>query len=40
MGGAARNRGGTRGHGYLPLAGAKLNWNKHIISDKLLGKEF
>ena len=38
MGGAARNRGGTRGHGSLPLAGAKLNWNQHIISDKLIGK--
>ena len=40
MGGAARNRGGTKGHGSLPLAGAKLNWNQHIISDKLLGKAF
>ena len=36
MGGAARNSGGTRGHGYMPLAGQKTNWNHHIVSDKTL----
>lgn len=38
MGGPARNRGGTRGHGYIPLQGQKPNWNQHILSDKKLGK--
>ena len=36
MGRPARNSGGTRGHGYLPLAGQRFDWNCHTISDKTL----
>ena len=33
MGRAARNYGGTRGHGYFPLPGEKPNFNHHIMND-------
>ena len=38
MGGGARNHGGTRGHGYSPQKGEKLNLNIHTLSDKNLLK--
>ena len=38
MGGAARNHGGTRGHGCSPLPGERPNFNHHTLSDnQLLG---
>ena len=36
MGRAARNYGGTGGHGYLPLPGERPNYNRHVIQDKVL----
>ena len=36
MGGAARNHGGTRGHGCSPLPGERPNFNHHTLSDKQL----
>ena len=36
MGRAARNHGGTGGHGCVPLPGERPNFNRHIISDKTL----
>ena len=36
MGRPARNGGGTRGHGYLPLAGQRFDWNCHTFSDRTL----
>ena len=36
MGRAARNHGGTGGHGYFPLPGEKPNYNRHIIIDQTL----
>ena len=33
MGRAARNHGGTGGHGYLPLPGERPNYNQHIMND-------
>ena len=33
MGKAARNHGGTGGHGYFPLPGEKRNYNRHILTD-------
>ena len=38
MGGGARNHGGTRGHGCLPLPGERANYNLHTLSDKKLSK--
>ena len=38
MGGGARNHGGTRGHGCLPLPGERANYNLHTLSDKKLFK--
>ena len=38
MGGGARNHGGTRGHGCLPLPGEMANYNLHTLSDKKLFK--
>ena len=38
MGGAARNHGGTRGHGCSPLTGEKPNFNSHLLSDSQLLK--
>ena len=34
MGKAARNHGGTGGHGCLPLPGERPNFNRHVMSDK------
>ena len=36
MGRAARNHGGTGGHGCFPLPGERPNFNHHIITDKAL----
>ena len=36
MGRAARNHGGTGGHGYFPLPGERTNYNHHIIQDTVL----
>ena len=36
MGRAARNHGGTGGHGYFPLPGERPNYNRHVINDKTL----
>ena len=36
MGRAARNSGGTGGHGYFPLLGEKPNYNRHIMTDRVL----
>ena len=36
MGRAARNSGGTGGHGYFPLPGEKPNYNRHIMTDRAL----
>ena len=36
MGGAARNHGGTRGHGCSPLPGERPNFNHHTLSDSKL----
>ena len=33
MGRAARNYGGTRGHGYFPLPGERPNVNRHVMND-------
>ena len=33
MGRAARNYGGTRGHGYFPLPGERPNFNYHVLND-------
>ena len=38
MGGGARNHGGTRGHGCLPLPGERANYNLHTLSDNKLSK--
>ena len=38
MGGGARNHGGTRGHGCLPVPGEKANYNLHTLSDRKLSK--
>ena len=34
MGRAARNHGGTLGHGFLPLPGERPNFNCHVMSDQ------
>jgi hypothetical protein len=36
MGRAARNHGGTGGHGYFPLAGERPNYNLHVLNDRAL----
>ena len=36
MGRAARNYGGTRGHGYFPLPGERPNINRHVMNDSVL----
>ena len=36
MGRAARNHGGTGGHGCVPLPGERPNYNRHVMSDKTL----
>ena len=36
MGRAARNHGGTGGHGYFPLPGERPNYNHHVIQDNVL----
>ena len=36
MGRAARNHGGTGGHGYFPLAGERPNYNLHVLKDRAL----
>ena len=36
MGRAARNHGGTGGHGYVPLPGERPNYNQHVMTDKAL----
>ena len=36
MGRAARNHGGTLGHGYFPLPGERPNYNNHIMQDMVL----
>ena len=36
MGRAARNHGGTGGHGCAPLPGERPNFNRHVMSDKSL----
>ena len=36
MGRAARNHGGTGGHGYFPLPGERPNYNNHIMQDMVL----
>ena len=38
MGGAARNHGGTRGHGCSPLLGERPNVNRHTLSDSTIIK--
>ena len=34
MGRAARNHGGTGGHGCLPMPGERPNFNRHVMSDQ------
>ena len=36
MGGAARNHGGTRGHGCSPLPGDRPNVNRHTLNDSTI----
>ena len=36
MGKAARNHGGTGGHGVSPMFGEKPNYNRHVMGDRLL----
>ena len=36
MGRAARNHGGTGGHGCFPMPGERPNYNRHVINDKAL----
>ena len=36
MGRAARNHGGTGGHGCLPFSGERPNYHKHVMSDTIL----
>ena len=36
MGGAARNHGGTRGHGCPPLPGDRPNVNRHTLNDSTI----
>ena len=36
MGKAARNHGGTGGHGVSPMFGEKPNFNRHVMGDRLL----
>ena len=36
MGRAARNNGGTGGHGCVPLPGERPNYNRHVMTDKAL----
>ena len=36
MGRAARNHGGTGGHGCVPLPGERPNFNRHVLTDKNL----
>ena len=36
MGRAARNHGGTGGHGCVPLPGERPNYNRHVMTDKTL----
>ena len=36
MGRAARNHGGTGGHGCVPLPGERPNFNRHVLSDQTL----
>ena len=38
MGRAARNHGGTGGHGRLPLPGERPDYHKHVMSDSILLK--
>ena len=38
MGGAARNHGGTRGHGCSLVQGERPNINFHVLSDNILSK--
>ena len=38
MGGAARSHGGTRGHGWTPLAGERPNLHFHTLSDTTLSR--
>ena len=36
MGKAARNHGGTGGHGCVPLPGERPNFNQHVLGDQVL----
>ena len=36
MGRAARNNGGTGGHGCVPMPGERPNFNRHVLTDKAL----
>ena len=36
MGRAARNHGGTGGHGCVPLPGERPDFNRHVMSDTVL----
>ena len=36
MGRAARNHGGTGGHGCVPLPGERPNFNQHVLGDQVL----